>query len=160
MSGIRQPLWKLVGNLGDVDPVEYGGRFIYVDRRKVYAPELELLEPTDGGETAPAPWIVYRLVLEPHTLTPVDGGPAILSDNPFHPLMPVWYADKLDQVAESSGTTAEDIRAGLLSSDPVHRAGAYGILVDYFGPTEFDQYPRTYNKRSQLPRRIRRYGEG
>lgn len=33
----RQPLWTRIANLGDVNPIEYGGFFVYVDRRGLNA---------------------------------------------------------------------------------------------------------------------------
>lgn len=43
-----QPVWKFIANLGDANPIDHGGYFVYIDETGVYAPEAELLvEPSD-----------------------------------------------------------------------------------------------------------------
>src|ERR1039458_5750984 len=54
---------KLVAQLGDASPIDYGGYFIYEDDTGVYAPEGELLESPDTDET-PEGWKVYRFSLD------------------------------------------------------------------------------------------------
>ena len=39
----KQPKWKLIAQLGDVNPIDYGGYFIYEDETGVYPPEGEKL---------------------------------------------------------------------------------------------------------------------
>lgn len=148
-----QPRWRMVANLGDVNPVDYGGYFVYVDQTGVYPPELEVLESPNSDDDGTG-WTLYRLILEPHTY--VDG---VLSDNPFHPGFPVWYADKLESVAQTIGSTSLSLINDLTSDNPLHKARAYIDLISYFGAFEFDQYPTQYMRRSHLPRRIRRHKE-
>lgn len=77
MSATQQPTWKLIANLGDVHPIDYGGYFVYVDETGTYEAEAELLEvPEDEDRT----YRVYRFILDRCTLT--NG---VLSDNKFHP---------------------------------------------------------------------------
>jgi hypothetical protein len=58
---MSQPIWKFVVNLGDTDPIENGGYFVFTDETGVYPPEVELLEePAEDSKT----WTVYRFVLE------------------------------------------------------------------------------------------------
>lgn len=151
MSETKQPVWKIVGRIGDVDPISHGGGFVYQDETGVYAPELVLIEPASDEEWErdkdSAKCDIYRLCLEPHTY--IDG---ILSDNPFHKDFSVWYADKIDAVADSSGLTSEDLRAGLLSDSPVERAHAYRDLIGHFGAHEFDSYPETMTEREAKER--------
>ncbi|NCC40917.1 MAG: hypothetical protein EOM21_16010 [Gammaproteobacteria bacterium] len=46
----NQPVWKVIHNLGDATPLEYGGAFLLVDETGVYAPELIVWdEPTMNG---------------------------------------------------------------------------------------------------------------
>lgn len=157
----KQPRWKMIANLGDVHPIEYGGLFLYVDRTGVYPPELEKLDEPDAGNGIDY-WEIHRVVLEPHTYTapepdggePAGGYPKVLSDNQFHPLHPVWYADKIHKIAETADHP--DIIADLCSDDPLRRAFAYRSIGDYYGWNEFDSYPTRYTKKSDLPRRIRR----
>jgi hypothetical protein len=130
----KQPVWSLVSNLGDASPIAYGGYFVYVDSTGVYPPEAELLvSPEDDAAEA---WKVRRFILEPCTF--VNG---ILSDNPFHPECPVWFADKLASMADLFGTTEEGLRALFLSADPVERAQAWRMVGEYFGFEELDRYP-------------------
>ena len=58
---MSQPIWKFVANLGDADPITYGGFFVFTDETGVYAPEAELLEePTEDFKL----WSVSRFPLE------------------------------------------------------------------------------------------------
>jgi hypothetical protein len=51
----NQPSWKVIANLGDATPLEYGGAFLKVDETGVYCPELIVWdEPTVGNH--PISW--------------------------------------------------------------------------------------------------------
>jgi hypothetical protein len=78
----RQPVWKLLANLGDISPFDYGGYFVYLDETGMYPEEAELLELENENEEDEEKirYTVRRFVLERCTL--VDG---VLSDNKFHP---------------------------------------------------------------------------
>jgi len=136
----QQPDWELVGTIGDVDPLGYGGGFILRDKTGVYAPEIEYVEPIgEGGSRDDVQSVtVYRVQLEPHTY--VNG---VLSDNKYHPDYPVWYAKDLDWVCKSCGCGREDMISDLCGDDPEAKAGAYETLAGYFGWQEFDIYPLT-----------------
>jgi hypothetical protein len=145
----NQPKWKAVATIGDVNPIEYGGGFVLTDKTGVYPPEIELIEPpADDDERGPL--TVYRIVMEPHTYVN-----DVLSDNEFHPDHPVWYADKIESVADSVGCEPEELIGGLCSDSPIERALAYRDLIGYFGPHEFDSYPLTLT-RSEAKRRYRK----
>ena len=144
----RQPRWKRLANLGDVNPVEYGGYFIYLDRTGVYPPEAELLETDEADHPT---WQLHRFILD--RCTYIDG---VLSDNAYHPSLPAWFAAGLGNVASTAGSTRDELIAQLCSEDPIQRAMAYRDIGMYHGFDNFDAYPRTYTKRSELPRRIRR----
>lgn len=136
----NQPVWKEIAQLGDADPITYGGYFVYVDETGVYAPEVSMIEPPtdDVDEDDPdARWTVYRFVLEPCTF--IDG---VLSDNPYHPAHAVWFADKLADIAQTMGQDELDLLQGFTSSDPVARAYAWRCVGDYFGYHELDHYPQ------------------
>lgn len=137
----NQPRWRCVANLGDVNPVDYGGYFVYVDDTGVYAPEAELLEPpADDDDTGT--WTVSRFILEPCTY--VDG---VLSDNPHHPTLPAWFASAggtgIPRLASFAGMSELALLALFCSADAVERAQAWRVVVDYYGVHELDQYPRT-----------------
>jgi hypothetical protein len=157
---MSQPTWKLIANLGDMNPIDYGGYFVYVDETGVYQPEAELLiapEEEDSGE----PWMVYRFVLE--RCTCIDG---ILSDNPFHRDHPVWFAKPeteradrpqdttyLSNVADFIGQPVSELIAGLCSEDPIARARVYRAIGDYHGFENLDSYPLTYRDRAKVEAR-------
>lgn len=146
---MSQPERKLVANLGDVNPIDYGAMFVFTDSTGAYPPEMEILEVDsidDDDETGQ--WTVYRMALEPCTFT---GG--ILSDNRYHPDHSAWFADRIDNVADSCGIEPAELVAGLCSADPVKLATAYGALVGYFGPHEFDSYPLQFTDRAELESR-------
>lgn len=133
----NQPRWKLLDNLGDVSPVEYGGFFVYVDQSGVYAPEVELLESPDTDDS-PEGWTTYRAVVEKDSTAE-------------------WWYDRLSAVAASIGMELSELQRMATGDDVLAKAMVYQYLFSHFGAHEFDSYPNHYAKRSHLPRRIRRY---
>lgn len=123
-----QPVWRLVANLGDVNPLDHGGLFVYRDLARLYPPEMEHYDP----ETRQA----WRVILERCTYE--DG---ILSDNEFHPDHEAWFARRLDQVSSSMDVDVQDLIRGLCSRDVLERARAYREVIEYYGWHEFDQEP-------------------
>ena len=126
-----QPVWSPVGNLGDADPLENGGYFVYRDLTEVYPEEAEHLAVNENG-----PRIVHRFILDRCTF--VDG---VLSDNPYHPDQPAWFAKEIDDVANCTGITSADLIAQFCSIDPLERARAFRAIGEYFGFGELDSYP-------------------
>jgi hypothetical protein len=153
----RQPNWKLLANLGDVQPIEYGGYFVYEDTTNVYGHEAELLEVYDNsGE-----WRIYRFSIDKCTF--IDG---ILSDNKYHPEHPAWFAEPepekatrpqdstyLSNVASYVGDTVENMIALLCSDNPIARATVYRNIGEYHGLDNFDSYPLTFKKRKEVEKR-------
>lgn len=147
-----QPNWQLVANLGDADPIEHGGAFVLIDTTGEHAAMLEIWEaiPVEGSDNNEFVVNCSRVVLEPHTH--VNG---VLSDNPYHPDHPAWYADKSVDVASYVDREIDDLVSALcgratLRPDgqdardvAIARAQAYRDLISYFGVYEFDQYPIT-----------------
>lgn len=147
---MSQPKWKLVGNLGDVD-VFHGSRYVFEDTTGVYPPEMEIISPfTDKG----IKWEVSRIVLEPHTF--ING---VLSENKFHPEYPAWYANKLDNVAASCGTSVNEIISLLTAPEALKRAEGYGLLYDHFGPQEFGDDMDVITTEKELRKRYDKYGK-
>src|SRR5262245_19815580 len=107
MSETKQPQWKLIANLGDVDPVTYGGFFVFVDETGVYDAEAEYWPEREEGEKQ----IVYRFILEPCTF--VDG---VLSDNKFHPNYATWFAKDIPAIAEFAGGSYDEMIADFISA--------------------------------------------
>jgi len=157
---MSQPNWKYIANLGDANPIDHGGFFVYIDETGVYDPEAELLEITrqnDGGE--PIEWNVYRFSLEKCTL---QNG--ILSDNKFHPEHPAWFAEckraerpqdttYLSNVAECMGMDLETLQTLFCSDNPIERAEAYRCVGEYHGFDNLDSYPLTFTDRTEVEQR-------
>jgi hypothetical protein len=142
---MSQPTWKLIAQLGDVNPTEYGGYFIYQDETGVYCEEGELLEIDESSGKG----TVYRFILEKCTLT--DG---ILSDNKFHPLHPAWFAKPesersnrpqdntyLKNVGDFCGKSVDVLTNLFCSEDAKQRAVAYREVGIYHGFNNLDSYP-------------------
>jgi hypothetical protein len=152
-----QPKWKLLANLGDVNPIEYGGYFIFEDGTGVYDPQGEYLEAPDDDTGT---WYVYRFDLDRCTLTTSepdhDGSTyTVLSDNPYHPLHPAWFARKdpkrpqdsgLEDVANFTGQDVAELEAALCSEDVIERAHAYRDIGSYHGFDNLDSYPLTLTR--------------
>lgn len=133
----NQPKWKLVANLGDVNPLDYGGYFVYVDETGVYDPEAELLvEPSDDK------YLVYRFPLERcHLIDAIDKS---VGDNKYHPRLTAWFSDSLASIAESADIP--DIAKLLCSENPIDLAEAYHVIGNYHGFENLDSYPLTLTR--------------
>ena len=124
----KQPVWKCVGHIGDVDPIAYDGGFVYVDETNVYGPEMTYIVAgsdsdweTLGGKT---PAMLYRIMLESS-----------------EPNTPEWWYSKLGSIAEFTGIPLMELETMAQSKDPLTLASVYAVLIAYFGPHEFDSYP-------------------
>jgi len=144
---MSQPQWKCVANLGDVDPMEHGGLLVFIDETGEYPPEVEKIEPDVNGK-----WQVHRALLEPCTF--IDG---VLSDNPFHPDYPAWFADDLASVCSTMDVELDDLIRMFCSDDAVERAEGWRCVADYWGWENMDQYPLTLT-RSEVEQRLKRNG--
>jgi len=143
-----QPAWKFVANLGDMNPLDYGGLFVYVDTTGIYTPQAEKLvldEPDNLNST----YTVYRFCLEPCTYIN-----RILSDNKFHPDYPAWFAmpererkgspqesTYLKDLAAYVGVTVQELAKWFCSNDVCQRARAWEIVGEYHGFENLDGYP-------------------
>jgi hypothetical protein len=153
----QQPKWRYVANLGDVNPVDYGGQFLFVDQTGVYDPELEILESPDRDD-APEGWTVYRVILDRcHEVWDEESDAHYVGDNKFHPDHGAWFgsAQDLKSVASSMDIEVAELRRLLCSADPKERAHGYLALIGYYGAHEFDQYPLQFTKRSEVNKRYR-----
>lgn len=132
---MTQPEWKYKGNLGDANPLEHGGMFVFEDTTGKYDPEMEVLtEPECEGGT----YEVHRF-----SMTRCTWENGVLSDNPFHKDHPAWFASDIEDVARSCGYPAEDLIDCLTSDNIMARADGYRDLIGHWGCGEFDQYPLT-----------------
>ena len=136
---MSQPQWRIVANLGDADPIEYGGAFVFVDETKVYDPEVEVWQEPPEDSDDSEPWRVYRWSLRKCTVTY-----GILSDNPFHPKHPAWFAETLPDI--SACCDFPDISDALCSDNIIQRASAYIAIARYHGEYNFDDPPLVLNR--------------
>ena len=144
----RQPIWKLVANLGDVNPLDHGGLFVFEDTTGVYPPELEKCELVDEDDER-SRVEVRRVLLERCTLVN-----DVLSDNQFHPAHPAWFADSIQAIANYCDVQADELRRWLCSESAVERAQAYCRVLDYHGWENGDSYPLTLT-RTEAKKRYR-----
>lgn len=139
---MSQPSFWCVANLGDADPLNYGGKFVCIDRTGVYPPELVVIEAPSEDENAGR--LKYAIQLEPLTvIKDTDGYTTGLSDNKFHVDSTAWFADreKLSSIADYADISFDDLVNLFLSSQPIEQATAYIMAVDYFGCHSFNEVP-------------------
>lgn len=147
---MNQPKWKCIGQLGDVNPTEYGGYWVFIDETGIYPPEGEMLFIDDDGSEETG-GIVYRFILEDCTY--ING---ILSDNRFYPESPAWFAKPesrrlhrpqdttyLRNVARFYGVSTGDVVAQFTSPNPLRRAEAWRAVGEFHGFDNLDSYPLT-----------------
>lgn len=143
---------KLIANLGDVNPIDYGGFFVYDDG------SVEVFEVPEDWDEEERDHLdnygtVYRFNID--RCTYVDG---VLSSNPYHPDRLVWWAMNLTALAADGDTTEEELIECFCSEDLVKRAVAYRELYHYCGPDELDSYPLTL-ARSECEERYKEWRE-
>lgn len=155
----QQPKWKLLGTVGDVNPLDHSGGFVFVDETGVYDPEIEWIEPEGENEYGePIRWKVYRWSLEKCTY---QNG--ILSDNPYHPDYPAWFAKPeserkhrpqdttyLLDICKTMDVSEKTIISNLCGDDIMARANAYLDIARYHGMDNFDEYRLSFSDREEL----------
>lgn len=157
----QQPKWRLVANLGDVNPLDYGGYFVFVDRTNTYAPEGEILqEPIDDEKK----YTIYRFELDRLKTVEDPATHAIyLVTERYAPDWPhavgqydEWFHKDLAGVASFIGLEVISLRGMFCSADPIERAQAYRAIGDYHGFANLDGYPLQLTRteaRRRYPRR-------
>lgn len=178
----KQPDWKLVGAVGDVNPIDHGGGFIYEDTTGVYAAELEYIEPDEQYEDRygnATRWTVYRFEIPQlkriSRTTPATSPYRDLHHEPpftWDCLVPLNYdatwphpSDDYDDwfnhgdmcnaqsLANFAGFTLDEWLNLFCSSDPRVRADAYLTIAQYAGLEEFDSYPLRFKDRGEIEAR-------
>lgn len=143
---MNQPEWECVAQLGDVNPLDHGGFWVFQDKAGNQTAEAELLVcPDSDSDARDNLWMAYRFSLERCTYQN-----EILSDNEFHPSHPAWFADTIEGVA--SFADYPEIIDDLCSEDPIKRATAYRAIGDYHGFENLDSYPLELRKRETKKR--------
>jgi hypothetical protein len=157
----NQPIWKLAGTVGDVNPIDYSGGFIYTDETGIYPPELEWIESEDSHKAEPTNWTVYRILLERCAMVKIDGAFRLITANYkpdwTHPIDRYieWFDESIKNVSDSSGIPIADLETMLCSPDPKQLAQAYLELAQYHGWENFDSYPLKFTDRSELETRYK-----
>ena len=152
-----QPKWIKVANLGDVNPLDYGGHFVYRDRTGIYAPESELLEVNDDGSFTVRRWCLDRCKIVTHEDTNYMVPFAYTESWPYAVHQYVnWFDKDLARVADCEGVDVATLRTWLCSDDPILLAGAYHAIGAYHGFDNLDAYPQTLT-RAQSRKRFRRW---
>jgi len=158
----KQPLWKKIGTLGDINPVDYDGGTVYQDTTGVYPAELEYVVITEEKDGEPVKWNVYRACLD--RLRYRDGylynaavedrwGTQSWSDptKEFYPsCYDKWFSKDLDALASFCGWHREALINFFCSDNEQYRAFAYSIVADYWGWENLDSYPLTFDNREEL----------
>ncbi len=155
---MSQPDWECIGQLGDANPVEYGGLWVLRDKTGVYCEEAELLiVPDDDTDwAADRKCVIYRFILERCHWTPKLFDMGVLSDNKFHLDHAAWWAEPegnkvlrpqdstyLSNLCSFTGIEGPDLIEMFCSADALQRAQAYRIVGEYHGFDNLDHDPLT-----------------
>ena len=157
----NQPKWICIGTVGDIDPIEYSGGFVLIDKTGVYDPEVEyiepMLDPFVGYNGAEGTIAVYRFSIDQCFW---DG--SVLSNNEYYKDSRAWFADYIDTI--DNPDDRDNWINCICSDDPYCRAMAYMDLFYYYGAENFDSYPIAFTPREAKKRysgamyKVRQYG--
>ena len=148
--------------IGDVDPLGYGGGFVYrlLPSSNGSGFELEYIDPPPDEEfdTKGALWTIYRTPLDRCIPNPAKKGAwvnASLLDRPLPcPLgtYSEWWGDDVQAMVAcmDHSTFAQD----MASEDPLLRARAYQTIGQYHGWENLDSYPLMLT-RAEVTKRYR-----
>lgn len=151
-----QPVWQFVANLGDANPLSHGGLFVYIDTTGKYDPECARLEPIDNDNgNDSGKWELRRFSLPRCTFA--NG---VLSENPFHPDKPAWFASShrpqdttdLAKLASFTGQSEADLIALFTSDNVSDRARAFESVGQFHGFDNLDSYPQTLSRKDVFNR--------
>lgn len=151
----KQPKWKQVGTIGDVNFVDYDGGPVFVDESGVYPAELEYVQnmPVEN-ENHNA--YVYRIMLDRLKLSSTDHLIPFRYDASWpypEASYTEWFDEDLYKVCASEGISLEDFYTAITSDNPMALASAYEALARYHGWENFDSYPLHFLNREELEER-------
>lgn len=160
----NQPKWKCIAQLGDVNPLDYGGYFILEDETGVYPAEGERIFAEENRDT----WNAYRFTLDRLQLVrakSTDGKeeydvliPANYDKSWPHHISGYdeWFHKDIGSVSSFCGIPVEDLRKMFCSEDARERARAYEAVGEYFGFESLDDYPLIFTDRAEVEERYAR----
>lgn len=134
----NQPVWKVVGNVGDINPIEYGGGIVFEDTTGVYEPEMHCFNNNEEHEGTDKEVELSVVLLEKCYFNRITN---TLSDNKYHKDHAAWFAKDISKIVECYGIESKQLIEWLCSDDTMERAMGYETLVNYYGKYEFDQDP-------------------
>jgi len=140
VSNPKTPCTAL-GSIGDVNPIEYGGGFIFKCKDPGRPPHY-LIEYTYGEETDGKTLTLYRADIP-------EGGEEFWRHFDW-----TSSPENIRQLSRSLDIEEDDLIALGTSQDPVKRAYAIWEIANYYGWHELDQYPIQVSP-SELRRRWR-----
>lgn len=114
---------KVIGSLGDVNPLEYGGLIVTDEGGERF--QGHRIEPLDDGE---GEWVVYTFDLDYVSNCSAE-----------------WFGRDLPSVAAYVGMSIEELCSAFRSSNIMDRASAYQAVGDYFGYINLDENPCSYS---------------
>lgn len=141
--GRGQVLIKILENLGDKHPLDYGGYIIYrVRDPKIEGPGASWVqaefwdEPLEVDRDEPQKdlYEVYRWQIEPDVFRELS------------------WVDSWDEVAESIGMKASKFIEMARSANPVDRALIYEAVGRHHGFENLDSYPERYTRKEMEER--------
>lgn len=167
MPVTQQPDWEFIANLGDMNPLEYGGYFIYKDKTGVYPERADVILPPSEHMTGETLNEIYRIEIErlklvEGYLVPVRyrrdwnltfpqpkskrGGvlewrPEDIENKLHAQRFAAWFQEHLESVSSSSGTTKEELEIAFTSENPLERFEAYRMIGEYYGWEELGGEP-------------------
>jgi hypothetical protein len=123
MKTVNDPGVKILGTVGDADPIEYGGGYIIEEDGKIrieYFYGLDIDKPNHENK-----FNVYYVTIEPNILSYCN-----------------WITkEDLEQIAHYIGYDITALKKLSDSKDPSERAVVLGAIASYFGWDNLDQYP-------------------
>lgn len=137
---MSQPKWKTV--------MSTDSSRILVDETGVYPAELEIADEVFDAPTKER-FIVFRVVMDRLQLIRDDEDPLkfYLVGGSYKPdwgppsKYEEWFVNDLKDVAQTCGTTVEEMVEELTSDDPVQRSIAYENIGRHHGFENFDSDP-------------------
>ena len=146
---MAQPIWKYLDNIGDENPIENGGFFIFEDTTGVYAPEAEVWDEIDG--------LAYRFSLDQlvyvHVETEGEKHDKLMTKRiwdmvnngerlPYPALTyDEWFTDTVLQLDDQQTLGDTSIVSLLTSKSSIERAIGYREIGLYWGYENLDGYP-------------------